>query len=98
MVDAHNHLAQLVWMRSGSLTQATEALDQALRMHGKDESLWAAKAALLQGAGDARGAYYCLAPGRSGRRRPLRCCCAQVLQPYSSRRPRHWHSPSAPHN
>jgi tetratricopeptide (TPR) repeat protein len=60
--EAHNSLAQLVWVRTGDLTQATEALDQALRVFGNDDALWATKAALLQGAGDARGAYECLAP------------------------------------
>lgn len=62
LVDAHNHLAQLVWMRTGDLAQATLALDAALESFGQDEALWAAKAAILQGAGDARGAYACLAP------------------------------------
>jgi tetratricopeptide (TPR) repeat protein len=62
LTEAHNSLAQLVWVRTGDLTQATEALDRALRAFGNDDALWATKAALLQGAGDARGAYECLAP------------------------------------
>ena len=62
LAEAHNSLAQLVWMRTGDLGQATEALDQALRAFGNDDALWATKAAILQGAGDARGAYECLAP------------------------------------
>ena len=61
LTDAHNNLAQLIWMRTGELTQATAALDEALSTY-PDEALWAAKAAILQGGGDARGAYACLAP------------------------------------
>jgi tetratricopeptide (TPR) repeat protein len=62
LAEAHNSLAQLVWMRTGDLRQATEALDQALSAFGNDDALWATKAAVLQGAGDARSAYECLAP------------------------------------
>ncbi|HVS76787.1 MAG TPA: tetratricopeptide repeat protein, partial [Steroidobacteraceae bacterium] len=62
LVDAHNALAQLVWVRSGDLSQATELLDRALRTFTNDDALWAAKAAILQGAGDARAAHACLAP------------------------------------
>lgn len=60
-IDAHNHLARLVWMRTGDSVQTTAALDQALQRFQGDEALLAAKAAILQGAGDARGAYACLA-------------------------------------
>jgi len=60
--EAHNHLAQLLWVRTGDLAHATEALDQALRAFANDDALWATKAAILQGAGDARAAYDCLAP------------------------------------
>jgi tetratricopeptide (TPR) repeat protein len=60
LVDAHNHLAQVIWMRTGDMAQATGALDQALQTFANEEALWAAKAALLQGAGDARAAYECL--------------------------------------
>jgi tetratricopeptide (TPR) repeat protein len=60
LADAHSHLARLVWMRSGDLAQTTAALDQALQASPCDDTLWAAKAAILQGAGDARGAYACL--------------------------------------
>jgi tetratricopeptide (TPR) repeat protein len=59
-IDAHNHLARLVWMRTGDSTQTTATLDQALDKFQGDEALLAAKAAILQGAGDARGAYACL--------------------------------------
>jgi tetratricopeptide (TPR) repeat protein len=62
LTEAHNNLAQLIWVRTGDLAQATAALDQALRTFGNDDALWAAKAAILQGAGDARAAYECLAP------------------------------------
>lgn len=60
LVDAHNNLAQVIWIRTGDIVQATAALDRALQTFATDDALWAAKAALLQGAGDARGAYECL--------------------------------------
>ena len=59
-IDAQNHLARLVWMRTGDSAQTTAVLDQALQAFQGDEALLAAKAAILQGAGDARGAYACL--------------------------------------
>jgi tetratricopeptide (TPR) repeat protein len=62
LTEAHNSLAQLIWVRTGDIAQATEALDGALRTFANDDALWATKAAILQGAGDARGAYECLAP------------------------------------
>ncbi len=61
LVEAHNSLAQLIWMRTGDVAQATAALDRALLTFANDDALWAAKAAILQGAGDARAAYACLA-------------------------------------
>ena len=61
MADAQSHLARLVWMRTGDRVQATAALDQALVTFVNDDALRAAKSAILQGAGDARGAYACLA-------------------------------------
>jgi tetratricopeptide (TPR) repeat protein len=67
--DAHDSLAQLVWMRTGSISEATQVLSQALEKYQHDDALWATKAALLQGAGDARGAYACLA-GRAARPQP----------------------------
>jgi tetratricopeptide (TPR) repeat protein len=54
--EAHDSLAQLIWMRTGNISEATHDLDQALEKYEHDDSLWATKAALLQGAGDARGA------------------------------------------
>ena len=62
LADAHSNLAQLIWLRSGDLTQATAELERALQSFGGEETLWATKAAILQGGGDARGAYQCLAP------------------------------------
>lgn len=62
LVDAQNELAQLIWLRTGDLAQATATLDHALRIFANDDALWAAKAAIVQGAGDARAAYACLAP------------------------------------
>jgi tetratricopeptide (TPR) repeat protein len=67
--EAHDSLAQLVWMRTGSMSEATRALDQALAKNEHDDALWSTKAALLQGAGDARGAYECLA-NRAARPEP----------------------------
>ena len=61
LLEAHNSLSQLVWVRTGNLQQTTESLDAALRAFANDDSLWATKAAILQGAGDARAAYACLA-------------------------------------
>ncbi|HEY1891230.1 MAG TPA: tetratricopeptide repeat protein [Steroidobacteraceae bacterium] len=60
--EAHSSLAQLVWIRTGDLAQATEVLDQALRTFANDDALRATKAAILQGAGDAHAAYDTLAP------------------------------------
>ena len=62
LTEAHHSLAQLIWVRTGDLAQCTEALDEALQRFGNDDALWAAKAAILQGAGDARAAFDCLAP------------------------------------
>ncbi len=61
LLDAQSNLARLVWMRTGDRAQATASMDRALQTFAHDEALWAAKAAVLQGAGDARGAYACLA-------------------------------------
>ena len=58
---AHDSLAQLIWIRTGDIVEATRVLDQVLEKYTLDDALWATKAALLQGAGDARGAYACLA-------------------------------------
>src|SRR5438309_6639640 len=70
LIEAQTSLAQLVWMRTGDLTQATAALDQALQRFADDEPLQAAKAAILQGAGDARAAYACLAPAAARAQAP----------------------------
>lgn len=60
-VDAHGDLARLVWMCSADAGRATEAIDEALQTFSNNDALWAAKAAVLQGAGDARAAWACLA-------------------------------------
>jgi len=62
LLEAQNNLAQLLWMRTGDVAQATKELDRALRTFADDDALRTAKAAILQGAGDARAAYACLAP------------------------------------
>ena len=70
LAEAHNSLAQLIWMRTGNIIEATSVLDQALEKYGHEHALGATKAALLQGAGDARGAYACLAPRAAGPNAP----------------------------
>src|SRR5204863_192493 len=70
LIEAQTSLAQLVWMRAGDLEQATAALEQALQRFPGDDTLRAAKAAILQGAGDARGAYACLAPAAARAQAP----------------------------
>lgn len=59
--EAHDRLAELIWMRTGDILEATRSLDQALGKLPHDDALRATKAALLQGAGDARSAFACLA-------------------------------------
>lgn len=66
---AHNSLAQLIWMRTGNIIEATRVLDQALEKYEHDDALWATKAAVMQGAGDARGGYACLV-NRAARPQP----------------------------
>lgn len=66
LIEAHNSLSQLVWVRTGDLGQATASLDAALQTFANDDALWATKAAILQGAGDARSAYACLADRVAG--------------------------------
>jgi tetratricopeptide (TPR) repeat protein len=61
LIEAQNNLAHLIWMRTGDLSQATAPLDRALQAFGNEDALWAAKAAILQGGGDAQSAYACLA-------------------------------------
>lgn len=61
LVDAQSNLARLLWMRTGDSAQATATLDRTLQTFANDDALWAVKAAILQGAGDARAAYACLA-------------------------------------
>jgi hypothetical protein len=57
-IEAHNYLAQLVWMRTGDLTQASAALDRALQAFPDDQALWAAKGVgrRARGAGTMRDA------------------------------------------
>lgn len=59
--EAHDRLAQLIWMRTGNIVEATSVLGQALGKFPQDDALRGTMAALLQGAGDARGAFACLA-------------------------------------
>jgi predicted Zn-dependent protease len=64
--EAHDRLAQLIWMRTGDIVEATRTLDQALGKFPHDDALRGTKAALLQGAGDAHGAFACLAERAAG--------------------------------
>jgi tetratricopeptide (TPR) repeat protein len=64
--EAHDRLAQLIWMRTGSIVEATRAVGEALERFPHDDALRSTKAALLQGAGDARGAFACLAERAAG--------------------------------
>lgn len=59
--ETHDRLAQLVWRRTGDIAAATRTLTEALEKFPYDDALRGTKAALLQGAGDARGAFACLA-------------------------------------
>ncbi|HUY84415.1 MAG TPA: tetratricopeptide repeat protein [Steroidobacteraceae bacterium] len=70
LIEAHNALAQLLWLRTGNITEATALLNEALTRFPDDDSLWAAKAALLQGAGDSRAAYASLAERAARRQAP----------------------------
>ncbi|HWZ64921.1 MAG TPA: tetratricopeptide repeat protein [Steroidobacteraceae bacterium] len=58
--ETHDRLAQLVWRRSGDIAAAARSLTEALEKFPHDDALRGTKAALLQGAGDARGAFACL--------------------------------------
>jgi Flp pilus assembly protein TadD len=60
--EAHSNLAQLIWVRTGDIGVATAELELALQRFTADDALRSTKAAILQGAGDPRGAYACLAP------------------------------------
>src|SRR5204862_3479039 len=70
LIEAQTSLAQLVWMRAGDLEQATPAPEQALQPSPGDDTPRAARPAILQAAGDARGAYACPAPPAPRARAP----------------------------
>ncbi len=55
--DPHTKLAKLIWARTGDSAQATATLDQATQFFVNDDALLAAKAAVLQGAGDPQSAH-----------------------------------------
>ncbi|HEX7917013.1 tetratricopeptide repeat protein [Rudaea sp.] len=67
--DAHNNLAQLIWVRRGDVAAAAEYLDRALAQYPRDNALISVKMNLLDGAGDAQGALAffetCLDAGNS---------------------------------
>jgi tetratricopeptide (TPR) repeat protein len=58
--ETHDRLAQLVWRRTGDIAESTRTLTEALEKFPHDDAMRGTKAALLQGAGDARGAFACL--------------------------------------
>ena len=58
---AHADLAQLIWMRTGQVAAAGSVLDDAIAAHPTDSRLKAAKARLLEYAGDAEAGYRLLA-------------------------------------
>ena len=67
--ETHDRLAQLLWRRTGDIVESTRLLTEALARFPHDDALRGTKAALLQGAGDARGAFACLTEG-AGRAAP----------------------------
>jgi tetratricopeptide (TPR) repeat protein len=69
--EAHDRLAQMIWMRTGNIAEATGALQHALEKFPHDDALRGTKAALLQGAGDAQGAFACLAESAAQPQAPL---------------------------
>jgi tetratricopeptide (TPR) repeat protein len=69
-IDAHNMLARLIWMRTGDSALSTALLDETLKTFAGDDALLAAKAAVLQGAGDSRAAYACLAEKAANQHAP----------------------------
>jgi tetratricopeptide (TPR) repeat protein len=56
-VDAHRDLAQLIWMRSGDVELATQALNRALNAFPSRPEFVGLKATALEFAGDLAGAY-----------------------------------------
>ena len=69
--EAHDRLAQMIWMRTGNIAEATGAVQHALEKFPHDDALRGTKAALLQGAGDAQGAFACLAESAAQPQAPL---------------------------
>lgn len=61
-VEASGELAQLIWMRTGDLSAATEDLDAAIAAFPSSQGLQLANGELLQAAGDLEGAYHAVAP------------------------------------
>lgn len=61
LADAHAHLAQLVWMRSGDIGLALQELERALAQHPSAEVLHLVRADLLNGAGESARAHALLA-------------------------------------
>ena len=60
-MDAHNDLAQLVWMRTADAAAATAAVDAAIRLYPADVGLRVTKAKVISGIADAALAYAVLA-------------------------------------
>jgi tetratricopeptide (TPR) repeat protein len=57
MAPAHRDLADLIWMRTGSVAAASETLDAAIRLSPGDPALRIVKSKLLDFAGETDAAY-----------------------------------------
>ena len=66
MGAAHRDLADLIWMRTGDVAAASEALDAAIRQSPADPALRIVKAKLLDFAGDAEAGYEAILPVVAG--------------------------------
>ena len=82
--EAQGELAQLVWLRTGDIARATAAFDAALATFPGESTLLAAKASILQGAGDARAALRASRHCWHIPRRRRRCCCVPASRRSSS--------------
>ncbi|CAN1491307.1 NrfG FOG, TPR repeat [Caulobacteraceae bacterium] len=62
MAPAHRDLADLIWMRTGSVAAASETLDAAIRLSPGDPALRIVKSKLLDFAGETDAAYAAILP------------------------------------
>jgi tetratricopeptide (TPR) repeat protein len=80
-VEAHGELAQIIWMTTEDVGQATRALDEAIRRHPEVQALALKKSELLDYAGDETGALAALADiiSRPGADPVLHVAAARLL-------------------